>query len=293
VPPRWLYDDLGSALFEAICQLPWYRITRSEAALLDRHAEAVFDAIEGEPEIVELGGGNGAKLDRLLLAAAARRRTASVRLIDISAAALERAAARLSGRPGVSAVHTTHAPYEAALASLPATSAPRLVLFLGSNIGNFEPDEATAFLRRLCHAAGPSGAVLMGIDLVKPEPDLRLAYDDPLQVTAAFNRNLLARMNRELGATFPLDAFAHQAVWNAVDSRIEMRLVATRAIDVTVAAASVTSRFEAGEFIWTENSYKYAMTQVKTMATAAGLDLQREWIDPAAQFALTLLRPRV
>ena len=180
LPPRWLYDDLGSALFDAICQLPWYRITRAENALLARHGGAIFDALPGDLEIVELGGGTGEKLDLLLDAAARRRRAAAVRLIDISAAALDTAKARLDGRAAVSAVHTTRAPYEAALASLPPTRASRLVLFLGSNIGNFDPADALAFLRRLCRAAGPDGAVLMGADLVKPEADLRIAYDDPL-----------------------------------------------------------------------------------------------------------------
>jgi L-histidine N-alpha-methyltransferase len=291
VPPRWLYDDLGSALFDAICQLPWYRITRAENALLARHGAAILDALAGDLEIVELGGGSGEKLDLLLDAAARRRRSAAVRLIDISAAALDTAKARLDGREAVSAVHTTRAPYEAALASLPPTRAARLVLFLGSNIGNFDPADAQAFLHRLCRAAGPGGAVLLGADLVKPEADLLLAYDDPLQVTAAFNRNLLARMNRELGAALPLDAFAHQAVWDAAASRVEMRLVALRAVDVEIPEAGVSARVEAGEWIWTESSYKFTLARLAEMAREAGLEAGLQWIDTEAGFALTLLRP--
>lgn len=291
MPPRWLYDDLGSALFDAICQLPWYRITRAENALLERHGGAIFDALPGDLEIVELGGGSGEKLDLLLAAAARRKRTAAVRLIDISAAALDTARARLDGRDAVSAVHTARATYEAALGSLPPTRASRLVLFLGSNIGNFEPGEALAFLRRLCRAAGPGGSVLLGVDLVKPEADLLLAYDDPLHVTAAFNRNLLARMNRELGANLPLDAFAHQAVWCPEASRVEMRLVASRAVDVEIPAAEVSVRMNAGEWIWTESSYKFTVERLGAMAGEAGLEAGLQWIDTEAGFALTLLRP--
>ena len=292
MPPRWLYDDLGSALFEAICRLPWYRITRAEGALLDRHGAAVFDALPGDLEIVELGGGNGEKLDLLLAAAARRRRAAAIRLIDISSAALDMAKARLEGRDTVTAVHTTRATYDAALASLPPTTASRLVLFLGSNLGNFDPEDARAFMRHLCHAAGPNGAVLLGVDLVKPEAELLLAYDDPLEITAAFNRNLLVRMNRDLGADFPLDAFAHQAAWIPEASRIEMRLVASRGVDVAIPAAGVSARFAPGEWIWTESSYKYTPSQIEAMAAEVGLETGLQWIDPAAQFALTLLRPR-
>lgn len=246
----------------------------------------------GDLEIVELGGGTGEKLDLLLDAAARRKRAAAVRLIDISAAALDTAKARLDGRGAVSAVHTTRAPYEAALASLPPTRASRLVLFLGSNIGNFDPADALAFLRRLCRAAGPGGAVLLGADLVKPEADLRIAYDDPLQVTAAFNRNVLVRMNRELGADIPLDAFAHQAVWDARASRVEMRLVAARGVDIEIPAAGVSARIEAGEWIWTESSYKFTMEGIGAMAAEAGLEAGLQWIDTEAGFALTLMRPK-
>jgi dimethylhistidine N-methyltransferase len=287
-----LYDDLGSALFEAICHLPWYRITRAEEALLGRHGADIVDALPGALEIVELGGGHGEKLDRLLAAAEHRGRAATVRLVDISSAALALSKARIEARGTVSAVHTTRASYESALAALPPAATSRLVLFLGSNIGNFDPADAGAFLRQLARAAGPNGAVLLGVDLVKPEADLLLAYDDPLEVTAAFNRNLLARMNRDLGAALPLDAFAHQAVWVAAASRIEMRLVASRAVDVVIPAAGVSTRLEAGEWIWTESSYKYTPDQIETMAGDAGLEAGLQWIDPAAQFALTLLRPR-
>ncbi|HUF22501.1 MAG TPA: L-histidine N(alpha)-methyltransferase [Vicinamibacterales bacterium] len=291
VPPRWLYDDLGSALFDAICRLPWYRITRAERALLAAHGRAVFDALRDPIEIVELGGGNGEKLDLLLDAAAARGRDVSVRLVDISQAALDAARERLLARDRPPEVHLTHAPYETALGAFADAhvSGSRLMLFLGSNIGNFDPSEARDLLGGLAGAAGAGGAVLLGVDLVKPEADLLLAYNDPLQVTAAFNRNLLARMNRDLGANFPLDTFAHQAVWSRHASRVEMRLVATAPADIRIPAAGVSTRFEAGEFIWTESSYKYTPARIAAMAGKVGLDVGRQWIDPAAGFALSVL----
>lgn len=292
VPPRWLYDDLGSALFDSICRLPWYRITRAERALLEAHGAEVFDAIPGPIEIVELGGGNGEKLDLLLDAAARRGRDVSVRLIDISQAALDAARDRLDARAHPPSVSLTRAPYEDALASLPAWDGARLALFLGSNIGNFDPSEARDMLRGLARAAGPGGAVLLGVDLVKPEPDLLLAYDDPLQVTAAFNRNLLTRMNRDLGANFRLDDFAHQAVWSRHASRIEMRLIARAAVDVTIPAAGVAAHFATGDYIWTESSYKYTPDRIRGMAEKVGLNVGRQWIDPAAGFALSLLLPQ-
>lgn len=290
MPPRWLYDDLGSALFESICQLPWYRITRAERALIETHGARVFDVFDSGSaiEILELGGGNGEKLDLLLDAATRQGREMSVRLIDISQAALDSARDRLEAREHPPIVHTMRAGYDAALAALPPVDA-RLVLFLGSNIGNFDPPDARDLLRQLGAAAGPRGAVLIGADLVKPEADLLLAYDDPLDVTAAFNRNLLSRMNRDLGANFPLDAFVHRAVWNRLASRVEMRLVALRSVDVTIPAARVHAHFDEGEWIWTESSYKFTAERIETMATGAGLRVGMQWIDPAARFALTLL----
>jgi len=289
VPPRWLYDDLGSALFDAICCLPWYRITRAERALIRSDGAAVFAALRDPIEVVELGGGNGEKLDLLLDAAAQAGRAVSVRLIDISQAALGAARGRLEAREQAPAVRVTRAAYGEALTAIGPAEGSRLVLFLGSNIGNFDPPEARALLRAMGGAAGPDGAVLLGVDLVKPERDLLLAYDDPLQVTAAFNRNLLVRMNRELGANFPIDLFRHEAVWSREASRVEMRLVATEAVEVAIAAAGVTSRFEPGDWIWTESSYKYTPEGIRVLAKSAGLDIIQQWMDDEAGFALSLL----
>jgi len=290
VPPRWLYDDLGSTLFEAICRLPWYRITRAERAILDRRARAIIEALGDPIEFVELGGGNGEKLDLLLDAAEARGREARVTLIDISQAALDAARERLKARRHAPGVSIARAPYEAGLASLRQVAHSRLVVFLGSNIGNSDPSDARDLLLAMGRAAGPRGAVLLGADLVKPEAELLLAYDDPLQITAAFNRNLIVRINRELGATIPIDAFSHRAVWNAQASRVEMHLVAGREVEAAIPAAAVSARFARGDYIWTESSYKYTREGIERLARDAGLRVDQQWIDPLAGFALSLLR---
>lgn len=290
VPPRWLYDDLGSTLFEAICRLPWYRITRAERAILDRRARSIIEALGDPIEFVELGGGNGEKLDLLLDAAEARGREARVTLIDISQAALDAARERLKARRHEPDVSTTRAPYEAGLASLPRVAHSRLVVFLGSNIGNSDLSDARDLLLAMGRAAGPRGAVLLGADLVKPEAELLLAYDDPLQITAAFNRNLIVRINRELGAEIPLEAFLHRAVWSAQASRVEMHLVAEREVEVVIPAAGVSDRFARGDYIWTESSYKYTRKGIERLAQKAGLRVDQQWIDPLAGFALSLLR---
>jgi uncharacterized SAM-dependent methyltransferase len=163
-----------------------------------------------------------------------------------------------------------------------------LVLFLGSNIGNFDAPAAVDFLRRIRRALAPGDQLLLGADLVKPEPELMLAYDDPLGVTAAFNKNLLVRINRELGGTFDLAAFDHRAAWNASDSRIEMHLVSRVPQSVRIAAADATVQFAAGEYIWTESSYKYDAEYIQRMGRDTGFETSKQWLDHEARFALTL-----
>src|SRR5262245_36212081 len=213
LPSQYLYDELGSSLFEAICRLPWYPITRTEQHLLQVHSRAVFDRLSALSTVVELGPGNGDKLVTLL--AGHVRRDVTIHLVDVSAAALEKATRALESRYALP-IAAHRATYEAGLSEIrrDSSSDPTLVLFLGSNIGNFDPPGADAFLRGVRAALRPGDALLLGADLVKPETDLLLAYDDPLGVTAAFNRNLLVRVNRELGADFAIDRFAHRAVWN-------------------------------------------------------------------------------
>ena len=290
LPSRYLYDDLGSALFEAICRLPWYRITRSELQLLETHGPAILRRVAPLGRIVELGPGSGEKLAMLLRDRAPGR--LHIDLVDMSAAALAAARRALSDDPGL-VVMTHTAPYETGLAAATRHAAEggrSLALFLGSNIGNFDPPGSDEFLRRIRGALSSGDYLLLGTDLVKPEVELLAAYDDPLGVTAAFNRNLLVRVNRELGADFDVGSFSHRAVWNGAASRVEMHLVSERGQEVCVPSAGLKIAFEAGETIWTESSYKYEPGAVAAMLTRAGLEPVEMWAD--GSFALTLARAR-
>lgn len=289
---KYLYDALGSSLFEAICRLPWYRITRSETELLARHAAAVVAALgDTEGTIVELGCGSGEKI--ILLAEALERRGASARvhLIDISSQALEQSEQRLNRLQHVSVVGHWST-YEEGLRTAVAArrgGSTMLVLLLGSNIGNFDQPAAAAFLDRIRTTLEPDDLLLLGADLVKPERELLLAYDDPLGVTAAFNKNLLVRINRELGGKFDLARFDHQAVWNSHERRIEMHLVSRCDQKVQIEAAGPTVAFARGERIWTESSYKYDPNGIVEMCAEAGFATRDQWIDADAAFALTLV----
>ena len=289
---KYLYDALGSSLFDAICRLPWYRITRAEMRLLGTHASAIVSALGmDEGTIVELGCGSGEKL--VVLAEALTRGGASARvhLIDISSQALAQTEQRLNRLQHVSVVGHWST-YEDGLRRAVAArrgGGTMLVLLLGSNIGNFDRPAASRFLDRIRATLAPGDLLLLGADLVKPERELLLAYDDPLGVTAAFNRNLLVRINRELGGTFDLAGFRHRAVWNADESRIEMHLLSTRDQAVRIAAADLDVRFARGEWIWTESSYKYTADGVIEMGAEAAFATRDQWIDGEAGFALTLL----
>jgi dimethylhistidine N-methyltransferase len=291
---KYLYDALGSSLFEAICRLPWYRITRAERSLLAKHAPAIVARLcpdeTAVPLIVELGCGSGEKIVILAEALQAAGGHGRVHLIDISSQALEQSE-RTLGRLDHISVVGHRATYEVGLrhaATARDGNHPVLVLLLGSNIGNFDMPAAHEFLRAIRDALEPGDALLLGADLVKPERDLQLAYDDPLGVTAAFNRNLLVRMNRELGATFDLDAFAHVAVWNPEHYRVEMHLESRARQHVTIPAAATSVQFEIGERIWTESSYKYDPSEIDQMGARAGFVTSEQWIDEEARFALTL-----
>jgi dimethylhistidine N-methyltransferase len=303
---KYLYDALGSSLFEAICRLPWYRITRAERGLLERHAPAIVARLcvpqrragrqddEGEPRIpliVELGCGSGEKIVILAEALQSAGGRARVHLIDISPQALEQSERTLGRLRHISVVGHRET-YEVGLRRAAAARTgddPVLVLLLGSNIGNFDVPAAHEFLCAIRGALAPGDALLLGADLVKPERDLQLAYDDPLGVTAAFNRNLLVRINRELGGTFDLDAFAHVAIWNPAQNRIEMHLESRVDQHVTIARAGLSVPFAHGERIWTESSYKYEPSQIDKMGSDAGFTTTEQWVDDEARFALTLL----
>ncbi len=289
---KYLYDALGSTLFDAICRLPWYRITRAESRLLGRHSADIVAALGASDAstIVELGCGSGEKLVMLAEALQAAGRSARVHLIDVSSQALERTEERLTRLQHFSVVGH-QSTYEVGLRRAAAArtgSGPMLVLLLGSNIGNFDAPAALDFLRRIRLALEPGDLLLLGADLVKPEPELRLAYDDPLGVTAAFNKNLLVRINRELGGNFDLGAFDHLAAWNPAEQRIEMHLVSRIAQTVTITAARTTATFRPAERIWTESSYKYEPQQIQQLGSVTGFDMRGQWIEEDARFALSL-----
>jgi dimethylhistidine N-methyltransferase len=287
---KYLYDALGSALFEAICLLPWYRITRAEGRLLSRWALEMVSGLAAPVTLVELGCGSGEKVSMIAQELRKRQRPIAVHLIDISPAALELSEKNLGRIEHVSVVGH-RATYEEGLRRAarerPADST-LLVLFLGSNIGNFDPPNSEQFLGEIRGALRPGDALLLGADLVKPETELLLAYDDPLGVTAAFNKNLLRRMNTDLFADFDLASFGHRAVWNRFERRVEMHLVSLRPQEVLIPRADYLLSLEAGETIWTESSYKYEPGEIVRMGAGAGFRDAGQWIEPDARFALTL-----
>ena len=292
LPSSALYDTLGSALFDAICELPWYPLTRAERRLLAMHRDEILREARSPGRVVELGGGNGSKLDLLLGDPHHARYVRRIELVDVSASALRDAQRRLTEQRTVTV--TLHAMrYEqglAAIARSPMASERTLAVFLGSNVGNFDPPGAERLLKQMCTSLRSGDALLIGVDLVKPEDVLLRAYDDPLGVTAAFNKNLLVHLNRELGATFDVEAFDHRAVWNPAASRVEMHLVGRSKQRVAIPASGLAVTLEAGESIWTESSYKYREVEFDRILRTAGFTPVRHWVDVTDGFLLALAR---
>lgn len=290
IQSKYLYDALGSSLFESICRLPWYRITRAESRLLARSANEMVAPLEDPVTLLELGSGSGEKVALLAEALRTRRRRVAIHLVDISPTALELSERTLGALEHVSVVGH-RATYEEGLRRAARERPAKgglLVLFLGSNIGNFDPPASQEFLAEIRRALRPGDALLLGADLVKPVSELMLAYDDPLGVTAAFNKNVLVRMNRELDANFDLKAFEHRAVWNPVERRVEMHLVSVRPQTASIPRAGVDVYFHDGESIWTESSYKYEQAEIMELVSDAGFRPHAQWVDPDARFVLTL-----
>jgi len=287
--PRHLYDALGSRLFEAICELPQYPITRAERRLLEAHAAEIGDGMARPVTLVELGGGSGEKL-ALVARPIAGRGPLRVELVDVSATALTIATRTLSRIPGLT-VTGHEATYEQGLRRIAAArSGPGdlLAAFLGSNIGNLDPPAAVRFLAEVRASLRAGDRLLLGADLVKAAARLVQAYDDPLGVTAAFNKNVLARLNRELGADFDLEQFAHRAIWNAGASRVEMHLESLCPQTVSIPGADLQVRLAEGESIWTESSYKYTTDGIVQLGESSGFIVRDQWVEPDARFALTV-----
>lgn len=286
IAPIFLYDTLGSRLFATICGLPWYTASRAEMRLLREHAAAMASALRGPLRVIELGPGGGEKIARLIEVLENIQARVELDLVDVSAAALESAMERFRQARKVFAryhVGVYEECLDAALAG-PATER-RLVALLGSNLGNFARDAAVDFLGEVRRRMRPGDGLLVGVDLVKAPERLLLAYDDPLGVTAAFNRNLLVRLNRELGADFRIECFRHEARWNEAERRVDMHLVSRVEQFVHLPGAELMVRFAEGESIWTESSHKYTLDDLDALMAQAGFELKDRWVDEEDRFA--------
>ena len=290
LPSKYLYDEVGSSLFETICVLPEYGLTRADARLLETHAREIVDRLPRPISVAELGSGTGKKT-RWILEALSRRQRTFYYPIEISPSALAACEKELGQIDLVSVVgyEQTYLDGLRAVARGRDSQEHVLVLFLGSTIGNFDREMGDEFLREVRSTLGRGDAMLLGTDLEKDEETQILAYDDPAGVTAAFNKNLLARINRELGADFDLAQFRHEARWNRIERRIEMHLRSLRAQSVTIPAALIRVDFEEGETIWTESSHKYRAEEVLEMAKRTGFRCDGQWIDEEWPFAQNLL----
>jgi L-histidine Nalpha-methyltransferase len=293
LPPRWFYDALGSALFSAITNLPEYYVTRTEESILRANGAEIVEAMGGPVSLVELGSGDSRKTRLLIDSLLARQGTLVYQPIDIDASVLESTARQLlADFPAltVNAVCTEFSGAAAALRTLPSASGTRtVVLFLGSTIGNLDETEAIAMLSSLRSALAAGDALFLGADMRKPRSVLEPAYDDPLGVTAAFNLNLLGRINRELDGHFRLDRFAHLAFFNEEAGRIEMHLVSREEQKVAIDALEIEVAFAEGETIHTENSHKYTAGQIERIARATGFTIAKRWSDERQWFTDALL----
>ncbi|HSO37348.1 MAG TPA: L-histidine N(alpha)-methyltransferase [Labilithrix sp.] len=287
--PKYFYDRAGSILFDEICELPEYYVTRAETSIIQARAREIVASWGPRVRVVEPGAGSSTKT-RLLLEALGPERCVEYVPVDISREHLAHAAAQLRAEYPWLKVAPAAADFSVDLPMPPAEEGVRNVIYFpGSTIGNFDPLEAQRLLARFRRAAGSGGVVVLGVDLKKDPNRLHAAYNDAQGVTAAFNRNLLVRMNRELGATFDLAAFAHYAFYEPVHGRIEMHLVSLRRQTVTLGGRDF--RFTEGESIRTECSYKYDLPGAELLARAAGLHLLDAWLDDERRFAVLELRP--
>jgi dimethylhistidine N-methyltransferase len=289
LPCRFLYDAVGSALFEAITWLPEYGLARADARILRAHACEIVERLPRPLLVAELGSGTGVKT-RAILEQLQPGGPVVYCPIDVSSTALARCAQDLSTLSEVQPVEAGYIDGLTRVAARRSTGQTLLVLFLGSTIGNFESDAATDFLYSVRLTLMPGDALLLGTDLVKPVDQLLAAYDDPAGVTAAFNLNLLARINRELGGDFDLRRFVHLARYNKEAQRVEMHLASQVRQSVNVRDARIAVDFEAGETIWTEACHKFRLEQIRAMARASGFRMDAQWVDREWPFAESLLR---
>lgn len=293
LPPWLFYDSAGSRLFDEITRLPEYYLTRIERGILAARASEIISSAGGDHalRLVELGAGSADKTRLLLTAATERQDTVFYEPVDVSATALVEAQIRIEDEiPGVLVCpRVEDYTHDLELDSTLPTER-RLVLYIGSSIGNFEPGESLLLLERMRAALDPGDCILLGVDLVKEDSVLLPAYDDSAGITAAFNRNVLVRLNRELDADFHPEKFTHCAVWNAAESRMEMHLVSDSDQVVWLPAIDLRVNFAAGETIHTENSYKYRPGDAEALLVKAGFTPEATWTDECGWFAVCLAR---
>jgi dimethylhistidine N-methyltransferase len=294
LPPRYFYDPLGSALFEAICHLPEYYVSRAEEEILRSFAGEMVDSFGPPVRLIELGSGSSRKTRLLLSPLVARQSTLEYVPIDIDGDLLGTTAKMLSELYPSLVVHPVEADFRGVgpvvAERTAADPAPRnVVLFLGSTIGNLDPDEQDALLRSIRSALRSGDLFLLGADQRKPRSIVEPAYDDALGVTAAFNLNLLVRINNTLGGHFDLTRFRHRAFFNEAESRIEMHIVSTIAQRVRIDALELEIPFQAGETVHTENSYKFDEPAIAALGGRTGFEVARRWTDARKLFADTLL----
>ena len=290
LPSKYFYDEVGSALFEVISVLPEYGLTRADHRILRRHAAAITTRISSPAIVAELGSGSSKKT-RWLLEALSHRQPTTYHPIEISRAALEMSERELDDLPRVS-ILGFEKEYLDGLLEVSARRLPGqhvLVLFLGSSIGNFDRQPGEEFLRRVRQTLVPGDGLLLGTDLEKPIPQVLRAYDDPAGVTAAFNLNLLARINRELDGDFDLFQFEHVALYNVQEQRVEMHLRSRVRQTVTIAKAEFSTTLLKDETIWTESSHKYTLRKVREIAERTGYRCDGHWVDYEWPFAESLL----
>ena len=292
LPPKYFYDDAGSRLFERITRLPEYYPARAESELLEETADTLMAELR-PAEIVELGAGSSAKTRRLLNAPTAPEHLRRFVPLDVSREIVESSARDLLRDYRFLSVHGVIGDFERHLQSIPQATGRRLVLFLGGTIGNLHPPERTTFLANLRGLLGAGDRALIGLDLLKDVATMEAAYNDSAGVTAEFNRNMLRFINRELGANFDPEAFAHRAFFNAEHSRIEMHLVSGALQEVSAPEISLSVTISPNEAIWTESSYKFAPESVVGILADAGLRLERCYANdrPDRRFALALAAP--
>ncbi|MGH2372654.1 MAG: L-histidine N(alpha)-methyltransferase [bacterium] len=292
LPCRYFYDREGSLLFEAICALPEYYLTRAEGEILEVRAAEIVSHLPRDATLLELGSGSAAKTRVLIQAFLQREGALRYVPVDISRSMLEESSMRLVEEYPAVEITAIAGDYHDGLRQLKVEAdRPKLILWLGSNVGNLERREAASFIRSVQDTMSPWDRLLVGIDLRKDRAVLQRAYDDSRGVTARFNRNILARINRELGGRFDLETFHHRAIYNEQFGRIEMYLVSGRRQLIPIDRLRLEVPFAAGETIHTENSYKYSFAEIEALASAAGLRIESQWLDTDRWFSLNLLAP--